>query len=57
MNKSEKESFIKNPFDAPRSRYKAFYKNLKAINDKNEAAFIKRMLNEISKREDNSHGR
>lgn len=57
MNKSEKESFIKNPFDAPRSRYKAFYKNLKDINDKNEAAFIKRMLNEISKREDNSHGR
>lgn len=56
MNKSEKESFIKSPFDAPWSKYRSLYKSLKVINDKNEAAFIKRMLNEISKREDSNHG-
>ena len=46
-NNSPKDSFIKNPFDAPRSKYSALYKSLKAINDKNEAAFINKLVGMI----------
>lgn len=46
-NNNPKDSFIKNPFDAPRSKYEAFYKSLKAINDKNEAAFINKLVGMI----------
>lgn len=46
-NNSPKDSFIKNPFDAPRSKYRALYKSLKAINDKNEAAFINKLVGMI----------
>lgn len=50
MNDKEKDTFIKNPFDAPRSKYRAFYKSLKATNDKNEARFLRDLRNKIKEK-------
>lgn len=54
-NNNSKESFIKNPFDAPRSKYRAFYKSLKAINDKNEEAFINKLVGMIISKKLKNH--